>query len=126
VDADDAERALLQDLVEAHEAGDTDRFRSLLTQDVRATMPPMPMVFDGLAAMEPLFERAFGPDGGQWRLLATRANRMPATASYWREGGDGPFRPFKLDVYRVVDGRVAEVTTFGAGLFEAFRLPGSL
>ena len=64
--------------------------------------------------------------GGEWRLFPTRANRMPTAASYRRRRGDPEFRAFKFDVLRIVDGRVAEITTFGAELFPAFGLPPTL
>ncbi len=51
---------------------------------------------------------------------------MPTAASYLRATGDTEFRAFKFDVLRVVDGKVAEVTTFGSGLFPAFGLPPTL
>jgi RNA polymerase sigma-70 factor (ECF subfamily) len=60
---------------------------------------------------------------GEWRLVPTRANRMPTAASYLRQPGDAAFRAFKLDVLRVEGGRIAEVTTFDATLFPAFGLP---
>jgi hypothetical protein len=60
---------------------------------------------------------------GEWRLVPTRANRMPTAASYLRQPGDTEFRAFKLDVLRVEGGRIAEITTFDASLFPAFGLP---
>ncbi len=89
-------------------------------------MPPYPLAFDGRDAMESLLERAFGPGTGEWRLLPTRANRMPAAASYYRAPGDDTFRKYKIDVLRVRDGKIAEVTTFDASLFEQFGLPATL
>jgi hypothetical protein len=65
----------------------------------------------------------------QWaplRLVSARANRMPTPASYWRRPGDPQFRAFKSDVLRIEDGVIAEITTFGAGLFPAFGLPPML
>ena len=56
-------------------------------------------------------------------LVPTRANRMPAAASYLRAHGDDEFRAFKLDVIRVEGDLVAEVTTFGHALFPHFGLP---
>ena len=38
---------------------------------------------------------------------------MPAAASYLRRPGDSLFRAFKLDVLRLDDGAIAEITTFG-------------
>ena len=62
-------------------------------------------------------------DVGSWRLVPTRANRMPTAASYFR-GEDGVHRAFKLDVLRVEDGAIVEITTFGPDLFPQFGLPG--
>ena len=51
---------------------------------------------------------------------------MPTAASYLRRPGDTEFRAFKFDVLRIQGGRIAEITTFGAGLFPAFGLPATL
>jgi hypothetical protein len=51
---------------------------------------------------------------------------MPAAASYLQAWGDTQFRAFKIDVVRLVEGRVAEVTTFGSGMFPRFGLPATL
>jgi len=59
---------------------------------------------------------------GDWRLIPAAANRMPGAASYLRRPGDGEFRAFKLDIMRIEAGRIAEITTFGSGLFSAFGL----
>ena len=75
---------------------------ALMREDIRVTMPPQPMVFDGRDSIAPLLETAFGPEGmGDWRLVPTRANRMPAAASYLRRRGETEWRAFKLDVLRV-------------------------
>ena len=98
-----------------------------MREDIRVSMPPHPLVFDGREAIAPLLERAFGPAfTGVWRLVPTRANRMPAAASYVWEEGDTEFRAFKLDVLRVRDGGIAEITTFDASLFEQLGLPPTL
>ena len=100
---------------------------AIAAEDIRVTMPPAPMVFEGLVGLAPLLARALGPDrDGDWRLLATSANRLPAAASYLRRPGDTRFRAFKLDVIRVADGRIAEITTFSADLFPAFGLQPTL
>ena len=72
----------------------------------------------------PLLRRAFGPPTmGDWRLVPTRANRQPAAASYLRRPGDAVYRAFKLDVLRVEDGAIAEITTFGSAALRGLR-PG--
>jgi RNA polymerase sigma-70 factor (TIGR02960 family) len=122
----DAERALLEGFIATHERGDTAAAAALLAEDVRVTMPPHPMVYDGVEALQPLWRAAFEEDMGDWRLVPTRANRMPAAASYLRAPGEALYRAFKLDVIRVRDGRIVEVTTFDARLFPAFGLAETL
>jgi RNA polymerase sigma-70 factor (TIGR02960 family) len=126
-DITEAERELLAGFIDAHERGDTELAMSLITDDVRVTMPPNPYLFEGRAAIAGLLEQAFGPQReGDWRLVPTRANRMPAAASYLRAFGDDTYRAFKVDVVRARDGRIAEITTFGPELFEQFGLPLTL
>jgi RNA polymerase sigma-70 factor (TIGR02960 family) len=120
----EAERELLERFIDAHERGDTDAALALISDDIRVTMPPSPFLFEGRDDIAQLLERAHGPESpGEWRLVPIRANRHPAAASYLRAHGDATFRAFKIDVLRVVDGRIAEITTFGDSLFEAFGLP---
>jgi len=121
------ERTLLGRFIEAHERCDAAAVVAIAARDIRITMPPHPVCYEGLAALTPLLERAFGADrDGEWRLVPTRANRMPTAASYLRRPDDAAFRAFKLDVLRVEGGVIAEITTFGAGLFPAFGLPPTL
>jgi RNA polymerase sigma-70 factor (TIGR02960 family) len=117
----EAEQALLDGFIDTHERGDAEGALALISEDIRITMPPHPLLYEGIEAFTGLLQRAFGPEtAGEWRLLPTRANRLPAAASYLRADGDDTFRAFKLDVLRVRDGRIAEITTFDASLFAAF------
>jgi RNA polymerase sigma-70 factor (TIGR02960 family) len=122
------ERELLDRFIDAHERCDAAAAIAIASEDLRVSMPPDMMVFDGLDAVRPLMERAFAEEtrDGDWRLVPTRANRMPTAASYLRRPGDSQFRAFKFDVLRIEDGAIAEITTFGAGLFPAFGLPPTL
>ena len=122
-----AERELLARFIDAHERCDAKAAIALSAQDIRITMPPDGLSFHGLDSIAPLLERAFGEyRDGDWRLVPTTANRLPTAASYLRRPGDAQFRAFKLDVLRVKDGRIAEITTFGMKLFPAFGLPPRL
>jgi RNA polymerase sigma-70 factor (ECF subfamily) len=121
------DRTVLARFIDAHERHDAAASIALARSDIRITMPPQPMVFEGVDVVRPFLERAFGVDEvGDWRLLPTRANRMPAAASYLRPWGETEFVGFKLDVLRVEDGAIAEITTFGYSLFPAFGLPLAL
>jgi len=121
------DRALLAKFIDAHERHDAAASIALARSDIRITMPPHPMVFEGVDVVRPFLERAFGVDEvGDWRLVPTSANRMPTAASYLRAWGESEFLAFKLDVLRVEDGAIAEITTFGTDLFPAFGLPSTL
>jgi RNA polymerase sigma-70 factor (TIGR02960 family) len=117
------EEELLRGFIDAHERADAQAAVALMREDIRVTMPPHPMVFEGIDAVARLARDGFASEHGDWRLVPTRANRMPTAASYLREPGDTEFRAFKFDVIRIADGKVAEITTFGAELFPQFGLP---
>jgi RNA polymerase sigma-70 factor (TIGR02960 family) len=121
------ERSLLERFIDAHERCDAAAAVAIASEDIRISMPPDMLLFDGLASVGRLIESAFGANrDGDWRLVPTQANRMPTAASYLRRPGDTEFRAFKFDVLRIEDGAIAEITTFGAGLFPAFGLAQTL
>ena len=122
-----AERDLLDQFIAAHERLDAAALARIAAAQIRITMPPHPWLYEGPDGIAPLLVRAFGPErDGDWRLLPAAANRMPAAASYLRRPGDTVFRPFKLDVLRVEDDVVAEITTFGPAPFPALGLPAAV
>ena len=121
------EREILARFIDAHERCDAAAAIEIASTDVRVTMPPHPFFFDGIERVTELMIEAFSTRReGDWRLVPTKANRMPAAASYLRRFGDTEFRAFKFDVLRIEDGRLAEITTFNESLFPAFGLPPTL
>jgi RNA polymerase sigma-70 factor (TIGR02960 family) len=122
------ERQALAAFIDAHERCDAQAAIAAAATDLRVTMPPYPTVYDGLDAVRPLMERGLGPDrDGDWRLLPTGVNRMPAAVSYLRRPGDAAYRAFKLDVLRVEDGRIVEITTLGpAAVLAPLGLPETI
>ena len=64
----------------------------MIRDDVRVTMPPNPWLYEGRAAILELMQEAIGRPPGDWLLVPTRANRMPAAASYLRARGDTLYR----------------------------------
>jgi RNA polymerase sigma-70 factor (TIGR02960 family) len=116
---------LVRRTIAAHEKADGTALAEMLRDDVRIAMPPLPFWFTSKAAFVPDLERNL-KEAGDWRLVPVGANRQPAVASYLRAPGDTEFRGFKIDVIRVEDGLVAEITTFGASLFRAFGLPATI
>jgi RNA polymerase sigma-70 factor (TIGR02960 family) len=122
----DVERDLLDRYIDAHQRADVSQLTDLVRDDIRITMPPLPWVYDGVPSLAPLMQAAFGGSHGDWLLVPTRANRQLAAANYLREPGDDTYRAFKLDVVRFAGGRIAEITTFGHALFDAFGLPPTM
>jgi RNA polymerase sigma-70 factor (TIGR02960 family) len=114
---DETERALLQGFIDAHERADAEAAVALVRDDIRITMPPHLFLYDGVDAIAPLLNEGL-KDPGEWRLVPTRANRMPTAATY--------LRAFKFDVIRIEGGLIAEITTFDHTLFPAFGLPPTL
>jgi RNA polymerase sigma-70 factor (ECF subfamily) len=58
--------------------------------------------------------------------VPTGANLQPAVAIYLRRPGDSAFRALALEVLRLEDGQIAEITDFPAQLFGAFGLSAAL
>ena len=80
----------------------------------------------GVESIAPLLDRAFGDRDGDWRLVPTLRQPDADSGELPAPAGRHEFRAFKLDVLRVEDGRIAEITTFGAALFPAFGLAPTL
>jgi RNA polymerase sigma-70 factor (ECF subfamily) len=125
-----AERELLRRYMAAAATADVDAMAEMLTEDATLTMPPNPMWFHGrdriLAFVRQTFDQTSPRYFGRWRNLPTRANRMPAVAGYVQRVGTTVYRAQVLDVLRIEDGRVAEITSFEPHLFPAFGLPLTL
>jgi RNA polymerase sigma-70 factor (ECF subfamily) len=120
------ERAVLQRFMEAWERADTEALTALLRDDARWAMPPAPLWFDGRGAIAGLLS-LFPPSRlGDIRMVATTANRQPAAIGYLRPHGQSEFRLTGLNVLRIENGEIAEITTFSPALLSAFHLPPTL
>ena len=122
------ERAVLEQFVAACEKPDTAALGALLREDAIFTMPPEPGWFQGrdviMAAWGPAM---VGPEAiGEFRLVPVAANRQLAAANYIRPPGTREFEALSVDVLRIEDGVIAEVTTFGPDKFPLFGLPAVL
>jgi RNA polymerase sigma-70 factor (ECF subfamily) len=123
----DEERVLLDRYMAAHERSDIHGLAVLLRDDVRLSMPPMPVWYEGRSAVVAFHEGVFGPDVGHIRGLATAANRQPVAALYVRTPGDTEYRPLALDLLTVQGGAITDITSFVMPeLFAAFGLPATL
>lgn len=121
------EQTLLRRYIQAHERGDAAGIAALMAEDVRVTMPPEPVHYQGRASLAPLLNLAFGPtNSDSWLVTPTHANRMPAAACYLQRPGDTRYRAFKLDVLRIAHDQITETTTFDHRHFPTFDLPTTL
>ncbi len=119
----EAERAVLARFMAAFERADAQALAALLKEDARQTMPPALMWFDGRDAIAALYRQLHSPDGpGDFRMVATAANRQPAAIAYLRARGKSEFRLSGLNVLRVEDGRIAEIVSYRPDLCAAFEL----
>jgi RNA polymerase sigma-70 factor (ECF subfamily) len=122
------ERAVLRRYMEAVERADLAAMADLLAEEVRSTMPPYPVWFQGresvVGAMAESWDPASPAYVGRFRMLPTAANRQPTAAAYVRHGEESGYRAFAIAVLTVADGKIAEVTGFHTpALFPAFGLP---
>jgi RNA polymerase sigma-70 factor, ECF subfamily len=123
----DEERALLQKFMDAFERADAAALTSILREDARLTMPPALMWFDGRDSVMGLYRQLLGPDSfGDFRLVPTGANRQPAAAAYLRARGKSEYRLTGLNLLRIREGAIVEITAFRPDLCKAFHLPNSL
>jgi RNA polymerase sigma-70 factor (ECF subfamily) len=126
VDPSEAERELLERYLAAMDARDASALAELLAEDLRVTMPPLPLWFAGgvefAAGMIAQLDPASPAYVGSWRVRYARANRCPVVANYLRAPGDDTYRAQVLNVLRIEGGRIATITAFMPDYFERFGL----
>ena len=121
------ERELLRRYIEAHERADVDALAALLREDARLTMPPHPTWFEGRAAILVASKQSLDPSFGDLRSVPAWANRQPGVAHYLRAPGETRFGALAIDVLRIEDGQIHEITSFvDPELFAAFGLASVL
>jgi RNA polymerase sigma-70 factor (ECF subfamily) len=122
------ERELLARYVAAFEAYDIEALTSLIHEDATQSMPPYELWLSG---RDDIFEWWLGPgiDCRGSRVLPTvAANGLPAFGQYKPSESGSGYDPWALQVLRLEDGGIAELTFFLATttLFPLFGLPARL
>ncbi|WP_328993689.1 sigma-70 family RNA polymerase sigma factor [Kribbella sp. NBC_01245] len=123
--ASPAEQALVARFTRAYEAGDIDALVALLTDDVRVSMPPMPLEYLGRDAVAG-FYTALMSANREYHLVPTRANGQPAFGTYLRAPTDGIRHGTGLLVLTLAGDRISAVTRFDNSVLPWFGLPRSL
>ena len=125
---DESQRELLERYVEAFERYDIDALTSLIHEDATQSMPPYDIWLSG---RDDIFAWWYGPGiacQGSRVIPTVAANGAPAFGQYKpSESGDG-YEPWALQVLRIADGRIVELTFFldTERLFPLFGLPPRL
>lgn len=126
-DLSSKEQAVLTRYMAAHDQRDEAALTALLREDARLVMPPFRGWYEGRATVMRMAALGFDPEFGHLRGVPTAANRQPAVAWYLRRPNDAEHRPLALDVLRIEDSQIAEITTFASPeLFSTFGLPPTL
>jgi RNA polymerase sigma-70 factor (TIGR02960 family) len=117
-----AERELVSRLAAAFEANDVDAIVALLAEDVRLTMPPLPLEYVGRDEAA-RFYSVVATRPGRRRIVQTRANRQPALAFYSRDATGDEFVATSLLVVTLAGRRFAALTRFDPSVLAHFGLP---
>ncbi len=125
---DAEQRQLLARYVEAFQAYDLDLLTSVIRDDAIQSMPPFDLWLEG---RDKIFTWFFGPGIGcrGSRLVAVdSANGLPAFGQYKPSETGSGYDPWALNVVRMGEGGVAELTFFLSTerLFPLFGLPPRL
>ena len=119
-----AEQALVAKFVRAYESGDIDGVVALLTDDVSASMPPIPLEYLGRDAVA-RFYASIVRQGRIYDLVPTRANGQPAFGTYLR-APTGIRHGVGLLVLTLNGDGICALTRFDNSVLPWFGLPRSL
>lgn len=117
-------QALVTKFVRAYESGNVPELVALLTEDIRVSMPPMPLEYRGREAVTRFFDSVIR-GGRAYDFVPTRANGQPALGAYLRVP-DGIRHGTGLLVLTLAGDGISAVCRFENGVLPAFGLPRSL
>ncbi|OBB96460.1 sigma-70 family RNA polymerase sigma factor [Mycobacterium sp. 852002-40037_SCH5390672] len=120
-----AEQALVARFVRAYQDGNVDALVALLTEDVRVSMPPIPLEYRGREVVARFYASIFRTTRA-YHLIPTRANGQPAFGAYLRTRRGSLQRGAGLLVLTLRGSRISALTRFDNDLFPHWGLPRSL
>jgi RNA polymerase sigma-70 factor (ECF subfamily) len=118
-----AERALVERFVRAFESSDVKGVVSLLTDEVRFTMPPLPAVWQGRDRAGLFLDAMVAWSAKGHRVLQTRANGQPAVGIYVADPHGSRRHGVGLLVLTLAGEHISAITRFEPGMLERFGLP---
>jgi RNA polymerase sigma-70 factor, ECF subfamily len=120
-------QSLLDRYVTLWEQADIPGLVALLREDAWFTMPPLPVWFQGRAAIATVLATYIFTPGRQRRLLPTHANGSPAFGLYQREAGADAYQFFGLLVLGVEGEQIGSLVAFlEPSSLSSFALPPTL
>jgi RNA polymerase sigma-70 factor (ECF subfamily) len=124
---DDELSQLVDRFLAAWERNDVDAVVSLLAEDARLVMPPLPTWISGRDHVA-AFLRAYPLSGvRRWRMVPTSANGQLALATYSWDEQTAAFMPHSLSVLTLRQGKIEEITAFMTPEpLSHFNLPASI
>ena len=118
------EARLLQTFMDAQDRGDVSAIVELFREDVRMTLFPDAVTWDGREEVAREFRKKWRDFDGEVRSVPIAANRQPALAVYLRLATDAAYRAWAIVLLGVRDGKLQEIATFASlELFARFKLP---
>jgi RNA polymerase sigma-70 factor (ECF subfamily) len=121
------EAVLLQAFMDAQDRGDVGVIVDLLREDVRMTLLPDAVTWDGREEVARELRRKRQGFDGDIRSVPIAANRQPALAVYIRRKADAVYHAWALVVLGMREGKLREIATFASpDLFARFGLPATL
>jgi RNA polymerase sigma-70 factor (ECF subfamily) len=116
--------ALVERFVDAWEHNDIDGVVSLLADDARMVMPPLPSWYSGRAQIADFLRGYPFRAGRRWKLVPTFSNGQPALATYeWSESA-GAFTPHSISVLTLRGSQIEEIVAFlDPELLKPFAMP---
>ena len=106
----DGQGALVAAFADAWERADIAAITDLLVEDVRLSMPPLPVWFDGRPDVTTFMsQRMFATP---WRLVPLSANGQLGFACYQRREEGQPFRLGAVNLLGLSGGRIADIVAF--------------
>lgn len=119
------ERELVATFTDAYERGDVGAIVAMLTDDATLTMPPLPFIYQGRAAIASFLGAICAIH--RYRLIPVRANGQPSFGLYVYDDATGASRAHGVLVVTLTGDGVGAITRFlDTGIMGRFGLPRML
>jgi RNA polymerase sigma-70 factor (TIGR02960 family) len=121
-----AEQQLVARFTRAYATADVQGLIALLTDDVVLAMPPLPLLYQGLAAAAQFHLAVTFRHRRTLRLISTRANGQPAFGMYVRDPHARVAHANGLMVLTLSGDHISAITRFDTSVLDRFGLPRTL